>query len=813
MIKLENVNKFFYRHKKNQIHVINNTSLTLEDKGMVSLLGPSGCGKTTLLNAIGGLDKIDSGKIYINGERLSRRSVSSVDKIRNINIGYIFQDYYLVNNMTVFDNVALVLKINGIKDKEEITKRVNYVLEKVGMYRYRNRYANMLSGGERQRVGIARAIVKDPSIIIADEPTGNLDSKNTIEIMNIIKAISKDRLVILVTHETELADFYADRILKIEDGKIIEDIVNNHDNDLDYRLENKIYLKDLENHETIDKENLKVDFYSDTKEKLNIKLIVKNGNVYIESSNKVEVIDNNSSIELVNDHYKKISKDIYQEYKFDFDKIINKNINKKYSSIFNPITLIKNGFKKVINYSAIKKLLLVGFFLSGIFITYSVSSLYGIYNIDDSKFVTINKNYLVIDSKKIDVNDFLKYEKNDNVNYILPGGSLVSFYIEYDDYYQTLNYKDLIYGSLSSLNMISENDIISGRMPNKSNEIVIDKLVFDTYHSNPFASMLGINTPEKLFDRELTVGVLENYKIVGVVDLGSPSIYTDESEFINILYNTNDTAFTDNYYEEYIVDDKMIENLIYDYNIYKNKITIKEGRFPLNDYEVIVNNFYKDSYKINQEIDVKINDKKLKVVGFYTSDDNISYLLSNTNIIKYSLISNSSDMTLSVKDKNKALNDFKAMGLNIKDSYQYSRDKYYNTRMDSMASTLIFSVVILLISLIEIYLMMRSSFLSRIKEVGIYRAIGMKRLDIYKMFIGEIIAITTLGSMTGVFFSSYVIYQLTTVSYYANKFLMNGTTVLTIVIIVYLFNLLVGLLPCALTLRKTPAEIMSRSDI
>lgn len=813
MIKLENVNKFFYRHKKNQIHVINNTSLTLEDKGMVSLLGPSGCGKTTLLNAIGGLDKIDSGKIYINGERLSRRSFSSVDKIRNINIGYIFQDYYLVNNMTVFDNVALVLKINGIKDKDEITKRVNYVLEKVGMYRYRNRYANMLSGGERQRVGIARAIVKDPSIIIADEPTGNLDSKNTIEIMNIIKAISKDRLVILVTHETELADFYADRILKIEDGKIIEDIVNNHDNDLDYRLENKIYLKDLENHETIDKENLKVDFYSDTKEKLNIKLIVKNGNVYIENSNKVEVIDNNSSIELVNDHYKKISKDIYQEYKFDFDKIINKNINKKYSSIFNPITLIKNGFKKVINYSAIKKLLLVGFFLSGIFITYSVSSLYGIYNIDDSKFVTINKNYLVIDSKKIDVNDFLKYEKNDNVNYILPGGSLVSFYIEYDDYYQTLNYKDLIYGSLSSLNMISENDIISGRMPNKSNEIVIDKLVFDTYYSNPFASMLGINTPEKLFDRELTVGVLENYKIVGVVDLGSPSIYTDESEFINILYNTNDTAFTDNYYEEYIVDDKMVENLIYDYNIYKNKITIKEGRFPLNDYEVIVNNFYKDSYKINQEIDVKINDKKLKVVGFYTSDDNISYLLSNTNTIKYSLISNSSDMTLSVKDKNKALNDFKAMVLNIKDSYQYSRDKYYNTRMDSMASTLIFSVVILLISLIEIYLMMRSSFLSRIKEVGIYRAIGMKRLDIYKMFIGEIIAITTLGSMTGVFFSSYVIYQLTTVSYYANKFLMNGTTVLTIVIIVYLFNLLVGLLPCALTLRKTPAEIMSRSDI
>ena len=137
-------------------------------------------------------------------------------------------------------------------------------------------------------------------------------------------------------------------------------------------------------------------------------------------------------------------------------------------------------------------MLLIGFFLSGIFITYSISSLYGIYNIEDSEFVTMNKNYLIIDSKKIDVNDFLKYEKNDNVNYILPGNSLVSFYITYDDYYQTLNYKDTISGSLSSISMISDKEIISGRMPNKSNEIVIDKLVFDSYHNSEFSSMLGI---------------------------------------------------------------------------------------------------------------------------------------------------------------------------------------------------------------------------------------------------------------------------------------------------------------------------------
>ena len=132
----------------------------------------------------------------------------------------------------------------GIKDKKEIEERVMYILKRVGIDKYKNRPAKMLSGGERQRVGIARAIVKNPKIIIADEPTGNLDSKNTIEIMNIIKAISREKLVILVTHEREIAEFYASRIIEIVDGRIVSDKENAHDDELDYRLENKIYLQD-----------------------------------------------------------------------------------------------------------------------------------------------------------------------------------------------------------------------------------------------------------------------------------------------------------------------------------------------------------------------------------------------------------------------------------------------------------------------------------------------------------------------------------------------------------------------------------------
>ena len=141
MIKLDKVNKYFNTRRKNEIHIINNTSLELESKGLVAILGQSGSGKTTLLNAIGGLDKVNKGRIYINGKKITKRLSSTVDKIRNLNIGYIFQDYKLIENMSVFDNIAISLKMIGLKNKKEIEKRVNYVLEAVNMYRYKNRPA------------------------------------------------------------------------------------------------------------------------------------------------------------------------------------------------------------------------------------------------------------------------------------------------------------------------------------------------------------------------------------------------------------------------------------------------------------------------------------------------------------------------------------------------------------------------------------------------------------------------------------------------------------------------------------------------
>ena len=808
MIKLEKVNKYFYRHKKNQIHVINNTSLELEEKGLVSLLGPSGCGKTTLLNAIGGLDKINKGKIYIDGKRISKRSVRKIDKIRNLNIGYIFQDYNLVENMTVFDNVALSLRINGIKNKEEIKNRVNYVLEKVDMYKYRNRLASMLSGGQRQRVGIARAIVKNPKIIIADEPTGNLDSRNTIEVMNIIKAISKRKLVILVTHERELAEFYSTRIIEIEDGKVVDDRKNEHNNELDYKMESKIYLKDFAVHEELKNSDINVNFYGNKKEKLNINIVVQNGNIFIETdtNNKVELA-NESNIEFVNDHYKKISKEEAEKYDFDVESVSNKKYKTRYSSILNPFTLLIEGFKKVRDYSLIKKLLLFGFFMSGLFIFFSISSLFGIRRVDDNNFVTYNKNYLIVDMEKLDLKDYKAFKEDPKTNYIIPGNSIVGALLPYSEYYQTYYQYDNLSFSLSSTSMLTEKDVVSGRMPVNETEVLIDKKVYKNAKENNSVYSMGIYSAEDLIGREIKIGSLLTYTIVGITDFSSPCIYVSESQMPNIIFFGSDNSYYYSPDDKYNIDKEYI-----DYELLKDKITLKKGRYPKNEYETLVHYDYKDEYKLNKTIGYKINKTKLKVVGYYTSSTIKDKYLVSKETIDISNVINSSDMMIYTNSKDEYIDQYKEK-FNIKDSYTYSRDAYIKEKNEDTKSIVKASIIFLVISLIEIYLMIRSSFLSRIKEVGIFRAIGVKKQDIYKMFTGEIIVITTMASVPGILFMAYALNQISFIDSITDKFLVDAKTILITIIFVYAFNLFVGLLPVYRTIRKTPAQILSRTDI
>ena len=221
MLKLKQINKEYKTGELVQ-HALNNVSLNLRDNEFVAILGPSGSGKTTLLNIIGGLDRYDSGDLVINGISTKKYTDRDWDSYRNHTIGFVFQSYNLIPHQTVLGNVELALTISGVS-KAERRHRAAAALEQVGLGNQLHKHPGEMSGGQMQRVAIARALVNNPDILLADEPTGALDSETSIQVMELLKEVARDRLVVMVTHNPELAERYATRIVKLKDGVIRSD--------------------------------------------------------------------------------------------------------------------------------------------------------------------------------------------------------------------------------------------------------------------------------------------------------------------------------------------------------------------------------------------------------------------------------------------------------------------------------------------------------------------------------------------------------------------------------------------------------------
>ena len=222
MIKITSLDKIYQTKKHHVYHALNDINLCLPDTGFIFLVGESGSGKSTLLNLIGGLDCQTQGKIEVDGNDLSNFTESEFADYRNTQVGFIFQDCHLINELSVYENVALPLDFCQKTDDAQVKE----ALCKVGLAGYEDKYPAELSGGERQRVAIARAIVKKPRIILADEPTGNLDEKNTTIILQLLKSFAQEGLVFLVSHNLQAADHFADRIIQLSNGSIVSDVNN-----------------------------------------------------------------------------------------------------------------------------------------------------------------------------------------------------------------------------------------------------------------------------------------------------------------------------------------------------------------------------------------------------------------------------------------------------------------------------------------------------------------------------------------------------------------------------------------------------------
>lgn len=341
MIRLKNVNKFYQKGRQNEVHVINDISLDLPEKGMVAIFGKSGCGKTTLLNVIGGLDRIESGSISIDGKNVSHNE----DELRNRYVGYIFQNYHLQKSQSCYDNVADALRLCSFPEGEEMDARVMAALRNVGMENYRNRTPDTLSGGQQQRIAIARAIVKNPRIILADEPTGNLDESNTVLIMDLLKAISKEHLVLLVTHEANLVDHYCDTVIELRDGQIAGIVNNTSAFGYEAKSKNHIYLGEMQK-TLLNDPNANIAFYGEIPEEpLKLRVVNHGGRLYISiDSEKIQVLDSTSEVKLIEGVYEAKQGDPYKERNIDMSALPPIE-GEHYGRLFTFISALKSGYR------------------------------------------------------------------------------------------------------------------------------------------------------------------------------------------------------------------------------------------------------------------------------------------------------------------------------------------------------------------------------------------------------------------------------------------------------------------------------------
>jgi ABC-type antimicrobial peptide transport system, ATPase component len=221
VLELKNIKKY-YQVGDTVTKALDGVSVAFREKEFVAILGASGSGKTTLLNVIGGLDEYDSGDLVINGKSTKKFKATDWDAYRNNSVGFIFQSYNLISHLGIIDNVELGMTLSGVSNAEK-RQRAEEALTRVGLREHMHKKPNQLSGGQMQRVAIARALANDPDILLCDEPTGALDTETSVQIMELIQELSKEKLVIMVTHNPELAHQYANRIIEFSDGQIRDD--------------------------------------------------------------------------------------------------------------------------------------------------------------------------------------------------------------------------------------------------------------------------------------------------------------------------------------------------------------------------------------------------------------------------------------------------------------------------------------------------------------------------------------------------------------------------------------------------------------
>ncbi len=827
MIEIKNLHKYYNKGKKSEQHVLNNINLTLDNKGLVCILGESGSGKTTLLNTIGGLDTFSGGSIKIDDVELTKYDPKKIEPIRNDRFDYIFQNYYLLQDYTVAYNVKLALNRFDISEEEK-DERVDYVLNMLGIGKYKKKLVSKLSGGQQQRVSIARALVKSPDIILADEPTGNLDEENTIRTMSILKSIAKDCLVILVTHEKRIAKFFADRIIEVSDGKVIRDEINEQSDSYIRSDDSNIYLKELDNKKL---ENDLADFKiyygkDETPEKIELNLAWKDGKLYIQNNMNCDILIEGmeNGVQMLDEERPKFDMDDVEKVSYNLSKMKSKG-----KASLPARQIFKMALENIKIMGKKQAFIMVILIVTAVLLSITTAEFIDTKSIDKESVVTTDSHYVKMDFTKVsslrseeqnsEVVDFIdKYFKDDTHGepFFVPD---VSIYLTGQGYEQLSN---LIQGmkncSYVDIRHLDKDKIIYGKMPEKRNEIVMDKQVIEQLmKSNEVVSSLYKNVEDYIGAKLSVATVTTDLVVTGISDTKQPDIYCGQNVLLGFGVKGYQISNIKELQAQY--PDKFTDAALKD-----DEIFMREGLYKaIYSYDGAVEG--EEDGGIFAEAKNVVSDRSFggegdgsyKIVGTIPDDAGFDYVFSDNGcekIKKFMMFTGKSCMVYTHHAK-ETMAYFKKCGksyidafkLDVKRPYSEQLKEYKKAHEIDIGAKNLITVIIVVISMIMVYFMIKSNAVSRSEELTVYRLIGISKGSILKAYMLEMVLLTCYTSLPGVVITSGVIKFVSAIPSLEIGMIFPWWSVIALLACIYLVHMIISILPVYGILSKPPATL------
>lgn len=772
MLELKNIKKSYKTGEFVQ-HALKGVSLTFDRNEFVCILGASGSGKTTLLNIIGGLDRYDSGDLIINNMSTKKFNDNLWDAYRNNCVGFIFQSYNLIGHLSVLENVEMSLTLSGVKNKKE---KALSALDRVGLKDHAYKKPNQLSGGQMQRVAIARAIVNDPEVILADEPTGALDTKTSKQIMELIKEISKEKLVIMVTHNPDLAKKYATRIIEVKDGEVISDSLPKEK----YKDKNNIEIK-----------KTKMSFLTALKLSFN-NIRTKKGRTFLTAfASSIGIIGISIILSLSNGFDKQV--DIYQKNTLsNFPITISKNtmsMDEKqmeemmgsmmpgkgdypkdkviYSFDINSYDMLhtNNITKEYIEY--IEKL--DDSLISGISFTRATNLNLLVKNGEDVKSVSSNELNMGVIPKELDKEDFMM-EAFDLLDGEYPKD--ITDIVLVVDSKNRVDTKILKALGLSDKEKIDFKEVLGKEV----------KLVFNNQYYTKFMNMFIPNTnlDDVYYNKEnLTL------KVVGIVRNKEDNYLGQIATSMNSLGNITDTSS--------MMSSNNIGSILYKNDLVEKVISVNSSS------DIVLSQSKSDnSVFTGEKLDSDSKENMLLYLGskdepfminiypkdFESKDKIIEYL------DKYNIDINDEDKIV----YNDLASTFISFGSKI---------------MDAITVVLVaFSAVSLVVSSIMIGIITYISVLERTKEIGVLRSLGARKKDVSRVFNAETFIVGVLSGLIGVLIARLLIIPVNIIlkdlTGLSNVAILDPLHALLLIVISTTLTLIGGAIPANMASKKDP---------